>query len=199
LRLAEGAEEEGRQAMDQAAALAEASGNPYVLADFIAPVLSDWDVFHVRPEQIIARLDAMPWVRQRPGARVLPWLAEAHLQMDDATSAAALVAEGLPVARQTGHHLNLLAWLRAAAHLASRRGDSGEARALLDEALGLARTMPYSYMEAQLLVDRSQLSSRDGQMEAARTHLEEALAIFRRLGARPYVERTGQVLSGSLS
>jgi transcriptional regulator with XRE-family HTH domain len=82
---------------------------------------------------------------------------------------------------------------RVAAHVAARQGDPAEARTLLEEALGLCRAITYPYMEAQILADLGQVALGEGRVGDARAQLERV--IFRRLGARPYLERTEQALA----
>ena len=52
-------------------------------------------------------------------------------------------------------------------------------------ALGLAET---GHAHGEALANR-------GETDAARQQLEEALSIFRRMGARAYIQRTGRALA----
>jgi hypothetical protein len=69
------------------------------------------------------------------------------------------------------------------------------ARSAFEEALSLCHAMPYPYAEARVLYEYGRAHALQGEEEPARQRLEEALAISRRLGERPYVERTKQALA----
>jgi hypothetical protein len=55
--------------------------------------------------------------------------------------------------------------------------------------------MPYPYGEAEILHETGQLLAARDERDQARTPFEHALALFRRLGARPYAEKTERELA----
>jgi Tfp pilus assembly protein PilF len=74
------------------------------------------------------------------------------------------------------------------------QGRLEEAGASYCEALDLARSRGLKYVEARVLHWMGLLSMQRGDEREAQRRLEDALTLFRRLGARPYVARTAEVL-----
>jgi hypothetical protein len=53
------------------------------------------------------------------------------------------------------------------------------------------------YLEGRILYEWGRMYAAREAPQQAQERLEEALVIFRRLGARPYIERTEQALADS--
>jgi tetratricopeptide (TPR) repeat protein len=70
-----------------------------------------------------------------------------------------------------------------------------EAEQAIDEGLTLTRRMPYPHGEGRLLEVYGRLHLARGDAAAASGRFAAALAIFRRLGARPDVQRTEGLLA----
>jgi hypothetical protein len=86
--------------------------------------------------------------------------------------------------------------LRVSAMLAYRQGRWEEAERNVADALAMTRAMGMPYNEALVLQEYGRLHASRDEHGEARARLVEALAIFERLGARPEIERTEQLLSG---
>ena len=76
----------------------------------------------------------------------------------------------------------------------SRQGRWNEAQTAFEEAMSLARGLPCPYAEARALVEYGVAHVHQEELEQAGERLGAAMSIFRRLGAKKDVERTGQVL-----
>jgi uncharacterized protein HemY len=85
--------------------------------------------------------------------------------------------------------------LRVEAMVLSHGGQWGEAEGAFTEAVSLARSTSNPYAEARALHEWGRMCLQTGVPQHAQKMLEEALAIFRRLGARPYIERAEQALA----
>jgi hypothetical protein len=64
----------------------------------------------------------------------------------------------------------------------------------LDAAVQLAREMTCPYLEARALFAWGNVCRNRDNFDRARAHLKEAHVIFARLGARPYLNWTEQIL-----
>lgn len=124
-----------------------------------------------------------------------PILAWAYLEVGDEMRAELFVRKGFGRAAEEGFRMDLVDVLRVAAMLHTRCGCWDDARGSLEEALALARTMRYPYAEARALYAYGDMLRQKGEPEQARERFEAALPIFRRLGARPYIELTEQVVA----
>jgi tetratricopeptide (TPR) repeat protein len=90
-------------------------------------------------------------------------------------------------------HLDTVYSVRAV--VAARQGMWDEAERYAEEALAFARRGGFIVSEARLFYFWGRWLTEHGETERARERLEESLAIFRRLGARPYVERIERMLA----
>jgi tetratricopeptide (TPR) repeat protein len=122
-------------------------------------------------------------------------LAEALLDSGNVERAASIVDEGIRDTRASGRRMALMDWLRLRAALLIRGGRWNEACAVLEEGIALARQMPHLYGEGRILHAMGQMHAARGEAGQARERWEEALGIFRRLGARPSIERTERALN----
>ena len=87
--------------------------------------------------------------------------------------------------------------LRAQGMALARQHRWEDAENVFAEAVSLGRQMHFPEGEAEALYAYGLMYLQKGQPAMARKRLEEALAIFRRLGARAYIERTEQALHAS--
>jgi tetratricopeptide (TPR) repeat protein len=84
-------------------------------------------------------------------------------------------------------------WAQGLVRLHQRRWD--EAERLLSAALSVARQMPYPQREASILQTWGEMLLARGDAPAASQRFEAALTIYRKLGARPDVERLEGLLA----
>jgi tetratricopeptide (TPR) repeat protein len=127
-------------------------------------------------------------------ALFLPAFAEAYLQAGSLRQAQHVLDKPLALPRtEMGGMLSDA--LRVDAMLRLAGGDLAGAEAVLNELLDLTRSMPYPFAEARALAEYGQLEAMRGRPRAARERLEKALGIYRRQGARPFVEQTERALA----
>jgi tetratricopeptide (TPR) repeat protein len=167
-------------------------------------LLVELDVLQEQPKQALARLEPLldrPGWKDRPDLLVpLGWaqLEAGNLAEAGRTTHAAISASRTfqpPTSDLSVNHVALLVdALRIHGMVLGRQRSHEEAEHSFQEAVTLAQSMPYPYGEARALCEWGQVLAQEGELEQARPRLEEALAIFRRLGARPYAERTEQAL-----
>jgi hypothetical protein len=122
-------------------------------------------------------------------------LAWAQFESGAVAQAEATVAEALQRLRLGHCRLGRVQALRVQALVSQTRERYAEAACALDEGLALARVMPYPHQEGRLLHVYGLLHAHRSEIPQARERLEVARAIFRRLGARPDLERTEEVLA----
>ncbi len=137
-------------------------------------------------DRLVPLLDQQPHLRELDVTIMLPRLAWAQLDADDAgdgADATTTAAGSVARARAQGHRIALADALWMQAMVAARRGRWEEAAAALEEGLDLARELPYPYAEARMRVVDGLMRRARGEDEAARRQLARALEIFRRLGA----------------
>jgi tetratricopeptide (TPR) repeat protein len=200
LCLAEGAWEEAVGLLEESCAIATRSGD-------LTPVrwaqveLAEHDLLVGRPEVARARLEPL---LDRPGLEegqvifLLPPLAQAHLELGDVATAAALVAQAVQRARAQPNQRALVNALRVQAVVLTRQGDWTAAERAVEEGLALARAMPYPHAEARLRHVGGLLWGTRGEVGQARGHLEVAQVLFRRLGAHPEATRVERDLAALL-
>jgi hypothetical protein len=126
--------------------------------------------------------------------QLLPTLAWAHLELDDAARAYVVARQAVRRARAGTWRLTLVDGLRVQAMVAIRQGWWDEAGQALEEGVALAQKVPYPYAEARLLQVCGELHAQKGEPGPARERLEAALTIFRRLGATKDGEQTERLL-----
>jgi hypothetical protein len=85
--------------------------------------------------------------------------------------------------------------LQLRARLAALESDWASAAQFFEKALAIARHLHFQYKEARVLHDYGQIQLEKGDATGGEARLREALVIFQRLGARPYIERTDQLLA----
>jgi tetratricopeptide (TPR) repeat protein len=126
---------------------------------------------------------------------LLPLLAWACMNLDDASQAEALLERAAPQAEAQRHYLALLDVLRVRGLLCLQRQHWQEGLDLLEQALRLARGMPHPYAEAKVLYTAGCLEAARGDPGTARRHLTAALTICTHLGERLYAERIERAVS----
>ena len=186
--------------LEEAATLARRL--PYLEALRLAEgALAARDLAHGNLIAALARLEPLVAgsdVGELGVARLLPYLAWAHAEQGDYAAAERILTEGIARATEQQHRLALVDLLTMRGKvLRMRRQEQGQARRdeavrALDEALALARQMSYPHAEGRALYELGRLGASAGD---ARALFEAALAIFRGLGARPDIERTGRALA----
>jgi tetratricopeptide (TPR) repeat protein len=175
---------------------AERVGDREILAA-VEWLRAEHDVRQGRPEEARARLEPLAARRDLKPYQIsgnLSLLSEIRLQLGDVVVAEELAAQALERARGLPESLLPVNPLLAHAMTLARVGRWDEAERALDEALALARGDD-AYLEARTLRAFGLMWGQKGESGRAREYLEEALAIFRRLGAKPDVERTERTLA----
>lgn len=113
----------------------------------------------------------------------------------DPGKAAALIEQGITVARSSQSQRGLTDGLRIQALLALQQRQWPTAEQALEEALQVSRSMPFPYGEAKALYVYGLLHQAKGEPEAARERLEAALTMLNRLGERLYAEQVERALA----
>jgi tetratricopeptide (TPR) repeat protein len=195
LSAVEGKWEEASSAIDEGLEIAATCGAVPALRKG-QRLLAEHDLAVGRAEQAVNRLQPLlasaegDWPRAFPP----PVLAEAYLALGEVNRAEELVLQRVQRFWAQSHRRALSVWLRVQGMLLGQLQRWEEAEGAFTEAVSLARVMPYPYAEGRALHESGVSYLQRGERERARRRLEEALAIFRRLGARPDVERTEQIL-----
>jgi hypothetical protein len=129
----------------------------------------------------------------RPGLRnddrrdIIGILVKAHLDLGNETRARELVALAETVLQGTPWadvELRVLKYI-----LLGREGRVDEARAQYEASLEVARRLNYPYGQALALSAMGGLESYPMEEKEWQDRLDTAMAIFRRLGAKPLIER----------
>jgi tetratricopeptide (TPR) repeat protein len=126
---------------------------------------------------------------------VLPILGETYLALGDVDKAGEIAAESVALARDHEYMLALVGALDVQGTVRFVQGRWEEAEALFDEAVSLAHPMPYPYGEALVLYHWGLMHLERQDRDRAQDRLAAAQVIFRRLGARPDLERAEQALA----
>jgi tetratricopeptide (TPR) repeat protein len=197
LCLAEGRWDEASRYLEESIAIAGRSGDLQALCT-AQSVLAERDLLAGHPDEARARLlpliDA-PGQEEKDLALLYPLLAWAHLELDDLTVAAEIVARSIPRVRAANNRLALVDALRVQAMVLTRQSRRDEATRVLDEALSLAQAMPYPFVQGRLLYVEGLLHAQGREDRQARERLQGALAIFRQLGAAPSARRVERTLA----
>jgi tetratricopeptide (TPR) repeat protein len=159
-------------------------------------VLAECDLRQGRPDEAVQRFQPLlnsveaDWPRAFPP----PVLAEAHLDLGDMEKAESLVQQRVQRFQAQNHRRALALWLRVQGLILGRQLRWEVAEKTFFEALELAHAMSYPYAAGRIRYELGRLNIQLVRPEQARDHLERALSIFRRLDARPDVERTDHTL-----
>jgi tetratricopeptide (TPR) repeat protein len=197
LALAEGAWDEATQYLEEGLAIAERTGDLFMVQE-LQRALAERDLVLGQAERARTRLlpllDHLPWENW-----VIPPLlarfAWVQVELGELNEAEATVAQAIRGAQAMTYRVALVDALRVRAMVFTRQHCWVDAAHSLEEGLALARSMPYPYAEARLLHICGEMYAQKGEPEPAQEPLEAALAIFRRLGARKDAERVEQALA----
>jgi len=168
------------------------------IARHVQRFLAELDLLEGRPRAALARLQPLVdlAVLDYPQAlHLLLVLAQAHLELGNMSKAEQLLATCEERARAQNERLFLVDMLQVQGVLLTRQERWDEACRVFNEMLDIARSMSFPYGQARALYHGGIMRLQKGEPEQATEQLREALVTFQRLGARPYVERTGQALS----
>jgi tetratricopeptide (TPR) repeat protein len=195
--LAEGRWEEGDRHLAACLALAEQHENLQAIRE-AHRWLAERDLMEGRAKDALARLEPLldrPGLEEQQVTRLLPCLGSAYLELGEVDRAEETVMTGRERAARQSHRLALVDLLRVQGVLRSRQGRRAEAEHAFGDAVSLARSMPYPYAEARALYEWGRMQGAKEEPLLAQSRLEDAGAIFRRLGARPHIERMQQALA----
>ena len=198
LAVREGDWEAASRYLEECVVVAERFGDLFALR-FGHRLLAERDLLAGNPEAARERLQPLldrPALQETDVTFLLPTLARAHLEAGDQERAEQVAMEALDRARPQHHRLALVDALRVHGMVHRSAGRWQEAQRAFEEATDLVRPMPYPYAEARALYEWGLMHLQKRERKQARERLEQALTIFRRLGARPYAERTEQALAG---
>jgi tetratricopeptide (TPR) repeat protein len=196
VRMGRGEWDEGAAMLEEHLALAHQTGDLRWLHS-AQVLLAERDLLAGHPKDALARLQpvlALPELSDIARAATLPALAWTYLELGQAGRAEATAAEGVALAEEEGAPEPIIEALRVRAMALSRQQRWDEARECLERALQLLEQTPIPYARGRVLYAYGHMLSDRDDRTAARAPLQEALEIFQRLGARPYVERTEEVL-----
>ncbi len=161
-------------------------------------LLARLDLLEGRPEQAIGRI----WPLQSDlefatgmVTGILPTLATAQLDLGYLDAAQATVDDAIRMAIRSEHRLVEAEARIVRGKLMSCREQWLAAERDLLAAADMAAAMPYPHLHARALYERGLMHGAKGESRPAREDLEEALGIFKRLEARPFVERVSCALN----
>jgi tetratricopeptide (TPR) repeat protein len=189
-----GTRESGREAIEQALS-AFRTFRHRVGIQRAEIALAELAIAEGHPENAIARLEA--WRGESSDSEVLyvaPVLAEAYLRAGSCERARAILDAAEEPARIRGYRILEAPLRQVRGCIAAREGRWEAARQAFEEALTADAGMPRPLVRACTLYHYGLAEAAFGDPRAARARLIEALAIFRRLGARPYVQQVERAL-----
>jgi tetratricopeptide (TPR) repeat protein/transcriptional regulator with XRE-family HTH domain len=187
---------EAEQLLADAQALAE-QGDDLQWLYLVLCALAELDLFRGQPERALARLEPM---RQNPEAdpgtemdwSVLGWTL---LELGEIAEAAAVAQRGLCPTSGSLQRVFLPAWRELSGAVMAAQGHGDGAIRELEDGISAARSMGMPYYEGRVLYRLGLVAAQRDEPETARSQMETALAIFRRLGARPFGERSERTLT----
>ncbi len=195
--LAEGQEEAGRTALEEAISLAKSSQDRQ--AERVAQsILASYDLLRGLPEDALKRLQPLVHEAEREESGMiacLPVLAWAYLELGNTDQAQRLTAEALARTRAQQMRGALAEALQVQVRIAVAGRRWAEAACALDEAFQLAQIMSCPYDEARLHVLAGQIALHQEQPVEARQQFEKALRLLRQLGEQRYIGQVEQALA----
>lgn len=197
LRLAQGDLDTANHLLEDAAALAEHTGDLQALR-LAQATLAERDLVAGQPEAALARL--VPLL-DRPGQQealvtyLLPYLAWASIEIGQEDEADEQLQECLTRANSEDIRLALVDALRVRVMQMTRRSKFAEAEQSLEEGLLLSRELPYPYAGAKLLFSGSLAARAQGNDDLARERLQQARDALRALGENFYLPHVEQALA----
>jgi tetratricopeptide (TPR) repeat protein len=183
--------------LDEAFALAERQDDPTAMS--VVVWARSWlDRLQGHPERVIASAEPLLdhpradlWYHLTLGGIV----AGARAELGQMSEAEVLARDVVETARKARINLLAVAALPPLGHALSRQGRSTEAQEVLAEAIAQSHEMPEPFTEAHARYEWGRVLSQAGDAQGAREQLDAALTIFKKLGARPFVELTAQALT----
>jgi class 3 adenylate cyclase/tetratricopeptide (TPR) repeat protein len=193
LLLNSGEEEEGYRLVREA--LEMGRQNADLQLEMVAGIeLADWEIAAGHEEEALARVEPiMGRLRQELASASFPILAEALVACGKTEEA----CKELETLRESGFAQDvgssLYEWKArvgiVSAQLAVLDERWEDAEREFQETLTTIRQRELPFWEARVLSAYGRFHSSRGETERARGQLEEALAIYRRLGAKPWIQR----------
>jgi len=200
LAMARGEWQSGIRHLQEHLAVAESTGD-FRLVYRAYILLAERDLLEGHPERARNRIEPppdFPGLSQDSLLEALPVLARAYADMGELAKALQIASDAIREARAKDIRMTLTEALRVQGTVLSREDRWEEAEESFEEALSLAEATSCPYAAGRTLYEYGTMLLRVGNSEVARGRLKEALTIFRRLGARPYVELTEHTLAESL-
>lgn len=160
--------------------------------------LANLDLLRGDPRAAIQRLTPLldrSGYEELSGTPLLPPLAHAYLDLGDVERAELLIRDALRRTESNGNRLDGVAALLVHADVLQKQGRQAESRATLRDVVRHAREMSFPAAEAEAVFKLGSLELESGDLDAARSSIIQAREIWKRLGARKDVERTGKVLA----
>jgi tetratricopeptide (TPR) repeat protein len=189
---------EGLRLVQTALAAMEEKGDTFG-ARRVRVVLAEHDLFEGRPDRAVERLDVFTQEADAENQDVtdlLPTMARAYLALGRVERAELLLDGGIERARGREQRMALAALLRARGSVMAYRQRWDAAECAFAEALALLEEMRYPWEIACTLHDRGVMEIRRGDARRALEYLSQAAERFRKLGARPYAERSRATAEG---
>lgn len=196
LTLAEGEDARAREYLNRSLSLADHLHDLQAQRT-VHRLLAEADILSGRPHVAVLRLESA-----LKGANheevdvsfVLPVLAWARLESQDAVGAHELIVQSLALAaHQRNAHTKLQA-LRVGGLVAIRREEYAVARRQLEQALALPISDQYPYARGRILVALAEVDRRNDAFASARKRLRQALTIFNDLRANREIALTQRAL-----
>ncbi|HLJ69602.1 MAG TPA: AAA family ATPase [Chloroflexota bacterium] len=163
----------------------------------VQQLLAEQDLLEDRPDLALTRLRPLmdrPGLEEEGVTVLLPTLARTYLELGDSKRSEAIAQDGLRRATLLGYQEVVVELLLVQGAIAARNGRWENAETAFEEALTVARSRSCAYAEGRALYEYGLMENHRGYPERAGQLLEAALHVFRRIGARPYRERTEAAL-----
>ena len=176
LSLAMGRLGEAAQRLDESRSISERLGDQQALR-WIDALLAERDLREGRPDRVLLRIEPVARLQtDEPDiVALLPILAEAYLELGDASNAEDAAARAVARSRATEYRLNLVDALRMRGMIEAQQNRFPQAEDALEESLALARSMPYPYGEVRVLQAYGTLRAQQGHPDRAAEFQTEAL------------------------
>jgi tetratricopeptide (TPR) repeat protein len=156
-------------------------------------ILAEHELVEGRSGDALARLEAVAGeAPDQELALLLPVLAWAYLETGNVPAAEDVAARALTAANVDFERIEAM---RIAGLVAARTGRHAEAATTFDEVLAFTRRFEYPYGVGRVLYTYGVALSAMGDSQQSRERLGQACTVFRRLGARSYLNRTEQTIA----